>query len=93
MMPATKKPMPESFHMINNAFRRDTKPVKGKLFGSCNRALIPSSTGSGNPNWIIKRITPTTINQAQRGRFRHPLGVPEAYLPVRFLNPVIYALL
>jgi len=84
--------MPEIFQMINNAFRRGTTPVKGKLFGSRNRALIPSSTGSGNPNWIIKRITPTTISQSQRGSvtpsiFQY-LFVLKVELSVCFLYPI-----
>ena len=79
--------MPEIFHMINNAFRRGTKPVKGKAFGLLNRALIPSSTGSGELNWMTKRITPKTTNQTQRGRrLRHPLRVLEVYVSLCFLG-------
>jgi len=85
-MPAIKSPTPEIFHITNDAFRRGTTPVKGRLFGLPNRELMPSSTGSGNPNWIIERIMPIIISQTQRGsRFRHPLGIPEVYPPVYFL--------
>jgi len=66
-MPKTKRAMPEMFHKTADAFRRGTRPVKGRLFGLFNRLLISSSTGSGVRIWITKRIVPTTINQAQRG--------------------------
>ena len=88
-MPKTRTTMPEMFHMTINAFRRGTKPVKGNLFGFCNRPLIASSTGSGVLTWITNRAKPITMSQAQRGsRFRHPLGVLEVYPPVCFPNGI-----